>query len=397
MAWIVRVVLLVLVAAAPAACGDAGSEAERPPSGAWERLPEPPLSPRESALAVGIEGEVLLIGGSDADPCPPNAGCVAATDPPLRDGAAFDRGRRTWRPIAPAPVGFSFAEGVVVGGAAYVLTNGEQGRPDTPSAFLRYRSADDEWEGLPFPPGRGDRSIVATDEQVVAFAGSDERGEAPDLVFDPATGDWSELPDDPLPRSFSRTMAWSGRELVLFAHELVPQPGSGEPTLVIAAALDLERGTWRRLPDSEILGGGARWFELDGRLILPALDSADGGEVGNWGRPFPNGGVLDPGLGKWSDLPQPPAEVDPEAGEAFAAGIVADRRADYFGQRGWILDAIAHEWVEIPPLDEAEPPITGRSVAAAGTDMLVFGGVRWGDGGMRGDLLKDAWIWSPRR
>ena len=114
---------------------------------------------------------------------------------------------------------------------------------------------------------------------MVAFADSDERGEVPDLVFDPATADWSELPDDPLPRSFGRTMAWSGRELVLFAHELVPQPGSGEPPLVIAAALDVESGTWRRLPDSEILGGGARWFELDGG-DPPALGSADGGEGG---------------------------------------------------------------------------------------------------------------------
>jgi len=29
--------------------------------------------------------------------------------------------------------------------------------------------------------------------------------------------------------------------------------------------------------------------------------------------------------------------------------------------------------------------------------MLVFGGVRWLDGGTRGELSKEAWIWSPPR
>ena len=393
MAWLV----LVLVAATVAACGELGPEPSGRSSGAWERLPDPPLSARESGLALWVDGEALMLGGSDADPCPPAAGCVAPTEPPLRDGAAFDPRRQTWRRIAPAPVGFAFAEGVVARGVAYILADGEPGRPDAPPAFLSYRGAEDAWTQLRFPPGGGDRSIVATDDHVVAFSTTDERGAVPDVVFDPATGEWSRLPDDPLPRSFDRTMAWSGRELVLFAHRLVPQPGAREPSLVLAAALDLDSGTWRRLPDSELLGQGARWFEFDGRLIFPALGDADGGEVGNWGRAYPHGGVLDPRLGTWSALPEAPAGVDPSAGEEFAAGIVAGREADYFGHRGWILDAVAQDWIAIPPLDEHEPLITGRSVTAAGRDMLVFGGVRWDQDGMRGEHLNDAWIWSPPR
>jgi hypothetical protein len=398
MAWTARALLIVLVAAALAACGDASSgtsEPEHRASGSWERLPDPPLSAREAALGLSIGGEAVFVGGSDADPCPPSAGCIPPRDPPLRDGAAFDPRERTWRPIAPAPVGFSFAEGVVVGGAAYLLANGDVGRPDAPPAFLGYRIAEDDWEELPLPPGDRDRSIIATAQQVVAFTGSDEGGETPDVVFDPATSEWSELPDDPLPRSFDRTLAWSGRELVLFAHEIVPQPGAREPSLVIAAALDLDSGKWRRLPDSEILGQGARWFELDGRLILPALGSADGGEVGNWGRPYAYGGILDPQRGEWSDLPEPPAGIDLDSGDNFAAGILAGREADYFGHSGWILDATAQEWIEIPRLDE-DALITGRSIASAGQEMLVFGGVHWDDQGRRGELLNEAWIWSPR-
>jgi hypothetical protein len=188
MASIIASLMSVLVAVALAECGDVTSgpsQPGHPQSGSWERLLDPPLSAREAALGLSIGREVFVVGGSDADPCPPSASCAPASEPPLRDGAAFDPKQRAWRQIAPAPVGFSFGEGVVVGGTAYILTHGERGRPDAPPAFLGYRRVEDRWEDLPLPPGDRSRSITATDEQVVAFTNSDEGGEAPDLMFDP--------------------------------------------------------------------------------------------------------------------------------------------------------------------------------------------------------------------
>jgi hypothetical protein len=385
MTAIVRVPLLVLVVVTLAACGSDAPETTARSSGAWERLPPAPLSPRDSTVALTLDGEALFIGGSDADPCPPNASCVLPTVPPLRDGAAFDPGLRRWARIADAPVGLSFASPAVVDGAAYLLVPGEPHRPDAPAAFLRYRRAEDRWTKLALPPDPRRRGLVATDRQVVAYAQSDEGGrQDPDLVFDPSSGTWSELPDDPLPRSFGRTMAWSGRELVLFAQELVPQPGSREPSVVIAAAFDPGRGTWRRLPDSEILGGGARWFAHDGRLIFPALGSADGG--GDWDRSYPNGGILDVARDRWLPLPHAPGgEQD------FAAGVVAGGRADFFGSRGWIFDAGTQDWTLVLPLDGGDQTVTQRSVTAIGRDMIVFGGVRWVEA--RGELLDESWLW----
>jgi hypothetical protein len=270
----------------------------------------------------------------------------------------------------------------------YLLAPGERGRPGAPAAFLRYRPGEDRWTRLPLPDGAARRSIVAARDRVVAFADSDEQGTASDLVFDPARRTWAALRDDPLPRTFGRTMAWSGRELVLFAQELVPDPGAREPSVVIAAAYDVEAGTWRRLPDSEILGGGARWFAHDGGLVLAALGSADGGEVGNWGRPYPNGGVLEVEAGRWGGLPDPPTGAD-----EFSAGIVAGGQADYWGQQGWVFDAVAGEWTAVPPLEGDDRLVSGRSVAAAGRDLLAFGGARWDGGEMRGELLGEAWLW----
>ncbi|HEX5620004.1 MAG TPA: hypothetical protein VFX51_16395 [Solirubrobacteraceae bacterium] len=337
---------------------------------------------------MSIDGKALFVGGSDADPCPPSADCAVSAVAPLRDGAVFDPGPRRWKRIADAPVGFSFAESVVVGGTAYLLVPGEPGRPGAPAAFLRYRSADDRWDRLARPPDAQRRGLVATDEQVVAYANTDEGGQIPDVVFDPSIGEWTRLPDDPLPKSFDRSLAWDGRELVLFAQELVPQPGSREPSVVIAAAFDPDRGTWRRLPDSEILGSGARWFAHAGRLIFPALGSADGGEVGNWGRPYPNGGILDVDEGRWLPLPDPPGGEN-----EFGAGVVAGEQADVFGETGWILDAVKEDWIPVPPLHGDDVMVTGDSVTAAGRDMIVFGGVRWRDGA-QAELLAAAWIYS---
>ncbi|HEX2044690.1 MAG TPA: hypothetical protein VHF23_03560 [Gaiellaceae bacterium] len=310
--------------------------------------------------------------------------------PPLADGAAFDPRTGAWRRVADSPVPFEWAQGLVVGGTAFVWIPGNPGRPNAPSAFLAYRIEDDRWEELPLPADDLDpyRGIVQAGEGLVAYTGSDEQGERPDVIFDPAAGSWSELPADPLSPSFDRSMAWSGRELVLFEHELVPNPGAEEPAVTRAAALDLDTGSWRRLPDSEILATGP-WVPDDGRLINPMLGGADGGEIGNWGRTYPYGGILRPETGEWSPLPEAP-----DGEEDFGSGVLTESGGHYFGYRGWILDTASDTWTEVPPLDTGDL-VTARTVVAAGADMLVFGGARWDASGDDGALLNDAWIWSP--
>lgn len=392
---------LVALAAASAvlflaACG--ADESSLPDRGrgsaAWREVPAGPLGPREGALGLWTGREVLLIGGSDAPPCPPNARCVVPDVPPLADGAAFDPRTREWRRIAEAPLPFEWAQGLVVGTTAYLWVPGSPERPDADAGFLAYHIEEDRWEELPLPPGDLGwlRGIVQAGERIVAYRGSDEEGEQPDLVFDPATSSWSELPPDPLSPSFDRSMAWSGRELLLFEHELVPNPGSEEPALTRAAALHLESGSWRRLPDSEILATEP-WVVVNGRLVNPTLGGADGG----WGRTYPYGGILDPGSGEWSALPHPPGgEEDWGSGVLdMPGGVLTESGGHYFANRGWVLDTSDNAWIEIPPLDTGEF-VTGRTVVAAGTDLLVFGGARWKANSVDATLLADAWVWSPR-
>jgi hypothetical protein len=379
------------VALSMAACGVGESAAPDTARGtaAWQALPASPLSPREGALGLWTGREVLLIGGSDARPCPPNASCVVPDVPPLADGAAFDPQTSAWRRIADSPVPFEWAQGIPVGTSAYLWIPGSPGRPKADAAFLAYHVEKNRWQRLPLPPGDPHlfHGIVQAGDRIVAYTHSDEQGEQPDYVFDPATESWSALPPDPLSPSFDRSMAWSGRELVLFDHELVPNPGSEKPAVTRAAALDVDTGSWRRLPDSEILATGP-WVVDEGRLVNPMLGAADGGD-NTWGRTYPYGGILEPASGQWSTLPNPP-----DGEEDFGSGVLTKSAGHYFGYQGWILDTATGTWTEIQSL-EPDELVTGRTAIAAGDDLLVFGGARWKEHDSEATLLDDAWIWSP--
>jgi hypothetical protein len=366
--------LLLLGGCASVSAPPSASSASSASPASWRELAGSPLSAREQALGLWTGSEVLLIGGSDEKPCPPNADCP--TDPtPLTDGAALNPVTGTWRTIADTPIGFSFAQGVVVGGTAYV-------RPPYPQqdVLLAYRIDADRWERLtaPFDPELP-YHLVAAGDRLVAVLTSDENGTGPDYLFE--AGRWTPLPDDPLGRGFGRMMVWDGRAMVLFDHELIPNPGAEKPSVVRAAVLDLANGRWRKLPTSEILSSEP-WFVSGGRLVNPILGGADGGEVNNWGRTYPDGGILDPSTGTWSALPEPPFEG------ARSAGGYGPASAAYLGVDGLVLDAAAGKWQELPQLPGADP--RGHTVVAAGTGLVVFGGAV-----TREKLTSRTWFWTP--
>jgi hypothetical protein len=375
------------------ACGSSEApvvdESAAAPAAEWVELPTPPLRPRSHVVGVWTGREVFFVGG-DTSLCPPNADCDVPDDPPLADGAAFDPSTESWRTIAPAPVAFSSASTAVVGDDIYFLVAGSAGWRGAEPAFLRYSIGGDGWQELATPAGDlGWYQLVAADGVVVAYSSSDEGGGRPDLVFDPSRGGmWEELPEDPLAPGFDRTMVWSRPRLYLFDHELVPNPGSAEPTLTRAARLDPGTGEWERLPDSEILGTGP-WFVEDQVMVNPDLGGADGGEVNDWGRRYPNGGVFNTGSAAWSDLPAAPTRA------AYSVGVLGSSSALIYGTNGWLLDLESGSWIELPELPEPGAEIQ-RPVVAAGADAVVFGGERWRDG-LDGELLGDAWIWRSGR
>lgn len=321
--------------------GSAGSDVDTRP---WKELPAPPLSPREFPAGFWTGEEVVLVGGSDAPPCPPNASCTVPETPPLSDGAAYDPHAGTWRPIADAPVAFSWAYPVVAGSTAYLWVPGEAPRPQAPSAFLAYRIDEDRWDELAMPTKDPDAySLITHGERIVAYSWGDEPREIPDLVLDPGSETWSELPDDPLSPGFDRVMRWSGGELLLFDHELVDDP-SGEIPLR-GAGFDFESGEWRVLDDPEAALARSGWT---------------------------------------------PSQQD----DFVNAGSVDESHAEYRLRSGIVLDTTTGERLRMPELEPLEHAYGGTTDVTAGIDLFVFLGSEWSD--PDGVLHARAWLWSPR-
>jgi hypothetical protein len=384
------VLVLASCSASPALPAPVGSPESAPQSpvgqragtgAGWRELPGSPLSPRALALGLWTGQEALLIGGID-EPCPPGADCVGDRSPLLAAAAVNpDTGR--WRVLAEPPVALLWMQGAVVGGVAYV-----QGHTVGDGiAMLVYDIAADRWSRGSLPAASG-LTLVPAGDLLFAVRGSEETEPGPDYVYRPDERTWTELPADPLGAGFDRAMAWTGRELVLFDHKIVPNPGADGPSVTRAAAFDPASGRWRRLPDSSLLGTGP-WLAEGGKLIAPALGGADGGQVGNWGRTYPYGGVLDPAAGTWSPLPDAPG-AGTGGGHGSAFGAVS---AVYAERPGPVLNAATGKWGAIPPLPQAE--VTDSTVVAAGNRMLVFGGARWPDGS-KAELSARAWLWTPQ-
>jgi hypothetical protein len=173
-------VALTMLTAVGVACGQLGPEASGSdgPRAGWVKVPSSPLSPRFGSHAFWVGEEIVVLGGSASDPCPPGADCVTPSEPPLRDGAALDPATQTWRPIAPAPVPLGWASGAVLDDTLYLWVPALEGIPGTREAFLAYDVGSDQWEELPLPPTRDDRSyvIAPAGDRVVAYQSSQEWG-----------------------------------------------------------------------------------------------------------------------------------------------------------------------------------------------------------------------------
>ncbi|CAN5888776.1 hypothetical protein BH23ACT10_BH23ACT10_04660 [soil metagenome] len=238
-----------------------------------------------------------------------------------------------------------------------------------PPAFVAYDVVEDRWRELPVPHDVGGHRwlhLVAADDVIVGYHATHEAGgNDPDQVSDPALQAWRELPRDPLAPSFDRSMVWTGDELVLLALDLVDNPGSKKPSLYRAATLDMASRSWRRLPESEIVGDSPWWVSVGSLVINPSTGGADGGETNGWGRWYPSGGILDVDAGSWSRLPPPPLDV-PRWVYTLVGG-------DGFVFSGLLSDVSTRSWtvVEGPP----DGTDLEQAVAIGDGQLFVWGGV----------------------
>ena len=323
----------------------------------WQTASVWPLEPRSYASGAWVDGKFYLVGGQLDQPCPPNADCIAPSKL-LRDGASYDPATDTWTRIADAPVAISQGRPVVVGARLYFqLGYGADAK------VYAYQPATDSWTRIAVPNGQG--TLVAAEDQLVSISFSDEESSGYDELYDAASDRWSRLPDDPLGKSYNRYALWVNGKLLLGAHKLVANPGSEEPSFVRLAELDLNTMKWRKLPDVEVLSGFSQ--AIGDLVVFPETGSADGGEVNNWGRSYPMGGIYNVVSGEWFDLP--PLDGGDGVRQAWSdTSVVGDRVL----ASGHLLDPATRTWTLLPA-----PPSgnrDGQTVITSPDGILVVGG-----------------------
>jgi hypothetical protein len=356
----------------------------------WHAMAASPLSAREYATSVWTGKEVLVFGG-DRYPCAPNAKCVAPTDPPLADGAAYNPATNKWRTIAPAPLPVPRASAARVGGSVYALIDPDynlQTFAVQHQTFASYSIAKNKWTVLPRPDaGTANLVLAAVGDKVVAYRSPKETAADRDLVWDAGRRAWRLLPADPTGPFDGRVLTSVNSEAVVLGTKPGVPAAAEESVQVIASRLDLNAGRWTHLRPSAVAADAPQWWSAAGSAVNATPGTTAKGHLAL-------GGILDPaGRGRWKALPARPGGLShPTVGFEWAqAGggdwVVAGRYA---------LNAHTLAWRKIDALPELRGYLQGPSVTWAGDRLFVWGGAMFNDVAPKG-LRNAGWTWTPAK
>ena len=207
----------------------------------WRDLPAAPITGRWSHLSVWTGREVLMWGGLQSDPDGETLRWVS-------DGAAYDPVAGVWREIPKAPLPDRLES--VVGawtGMEFVVWAGRA--EVTPGTFGSVGAAYDpvlgSWSPIadaPLEPGLY-AGTWAGGGLVVVGGVAEDRAAARAAIFDPAVGEWRQLPSPPGGVRYGPTVTAAGDRLFVYGGDRNERLG----TVDVHAVLDLSAGKWERL------------------------------------------------------------------------------------------------------------------------------------------------------
>lgn len=322
--------------------------------GAWTAIETAPLAPRISASIVWTGHELVLWGGRACT----RGRCDDPSAPVFGDGAAFNPGTGTWRPLSPSPLSPRSGAVSAWSGREMLMWGGMADGPQVDGAA--YDPATDRWRpfGTIAPAGGGGQAVWSGRELLVwtGVAGSAS------AVYDPVADRWRPTRPSPLTPRADVTIVWTGREMIVW--------GGTDGTRYFAdgAAYDPVADDWRTLSDAPLAGRVVRgtWT---GREVL-----IWGGEGS--GEALDDGAAWDPATNRWR--PMGPAPLGPRRGfatvwtgqELLVWGGAGATGSSVFGD-GAAYDPAADRWRRI-----ARWP--GRFIPSAvwtGQEMLVVAGI----------------------
>jgi hypothetical protein len=227
------------------------------------------------------------------------------------------------------------------------------------------------WTELPTPPQqRFDPALVWTGSQLLSWGGkssgsSDAKPVANGWSFDPATGQWSAIPE--APEALVNTGGiWSGTQ-ALFWGERPSDTGGDLPWIVMA--YDPGTSSWREFdPSPHGSEWGGVWVWAGDRLIAFGGGRPDSAEARS-------GDALDPATGTWEPIADAPLQVT--SGHAVWTGtaVVVVGSALDTGNHATTSTAVAEAYT--PSTDTwrtlPSPPLSPQASAAVWFQGNVLG------------------------
>jgi N-acetylneuraminic acid mutarotase len=212
---------------------------------------EAPLPvPLEESAAAAAGGRLYVMGGFDA------AGRSLSTVY-VFDGTAWTNGPGL-------PLGVDHPAAAALDGHVY-LSGGHSGLSDSARVF---RLDGASWtEVAPMAHARGGHTLVSAGGRLYAIGGNTVAGNvAQTEVYDPQSGQWTELPAMPAARNHVAGFTFAGD---------VCAAGGRAPNTARVDCFNLESLTWERLPDlpRPTSGAGAATLD-DGRVIVMGGEDA---------------------------------------------------------------------------------------------------------------------------
>ncbi len=209
-----------------------------PVTDSWREIASSPLSERARPSTVWTGSELVVWGGChEAD-----AMCDEANTGLLADGASYDPATDTWSmlPASPLPPAVHVVAGWTSAEVVYTVTEDGDGSAGATALYDPETRTWRDAEKAPLSPRRSAGAVWAEDRFVV-WGGKDEMTDSRQstgVVFDPAAGHWSLLPDPPGPGRILHTMTDTGDGIYISATRTQSPPlilhlrgGSSAPIL----------------------------------------------------------------------------------------------------------------------------------------------------------------------